>query len=576
MIGLIALSMLNNIGVLQERVVDRRCVYPGACVQQVQASMRSKHSAQGMLASALPTGLTCPSDSNVARDGLSAWSEIKQALSSVTVVNGSALLFATRVDYRRTQQIGDSLFRQRASYAVGPIGSWVSDASAVHSAGYAKRAEPESLSLMRPTIEILLDPFFTTDHCFEVDSKADGTRIVKFEPRPERANVVELEGRVTVGADPHELRKLEFSYVHVPPPQRTKAGGEVVFEKSSTLPGVFITSWRMNDQDGHTDGSTLLTVEIGDDTVWRHSSVRLDVHVVEGVVRRPGADVNVSVNGESSTATTDSDGRASFTRLPVGNHMLVVRDGNRERHMGITLLEPVTDVVVDIAGVVPSEAIAIAGIIRNVKTGGPVPGAEVMLIASGESARTDSSGHFRITSGAAGSEKQVALIRRIGFIPRTIDVPSETNDSANIIELEPVTTLDSVVVSERSTVAALASFEEHRRIGLGHFWTRKDLAAYTNGTLSQVLAQTPGMDTKAAMKGFVASTRRPGGSCLSQVYLDQALVYRGRGQGFNVNSLRPDQVEAIEYYSGPAQLPAKYQGLNADCGVIVIWTRRTP
>ena len=39
--------------------------------------------------------------------------------------------------------------------------------------------------------------------------------------------------------------------------------------------------------------------------------------------------------------------------------------------------------------------------------------------------------------------------------------------------------------------------------------------------------------------------------------------------------LSPDQVEAIEYYSGPASTPMRYSRQNSNCGVIVIHTRRT-
>jgi hypothetical protein len=45
---------------------------------------------------------------------------------------------------------------------------------------------------------------------------------------------------------------------------------------------------------------------------------------------------------------------------------------------------------------------------------------------------------------------------------------------------------------------------------------------------------------------------------------------------FDVNSLQPDQIEAVEYYAGPSQTPMEYSTLNAVCGVLVIWTRRTP
>jgi hypothetical protein len=65
--------------------------------------------------------------------------------------------------------------------------------------------------------------------------------------------------------------------------------------------------------------------------------------------------------------------------------------------------------------------------------------------------------------------------------------------------------------------------------------------------------------------------------CYSQIYLDDILVYRGEnGEDlFDVNSIPANQIEAIEYYASPAELPARYSGLNSPCGALVIWTRRS-
>jgi outer membrane receptor for ferrienterochelin and colicin len=35
-------------------------------------------------------------------------------------------------------------------------------------------------------------------------------------------------------------------------------------------------------------------------------------------------------------------------------------------------------------------------------------------------------------------------------------------------------------------------------------------------------------------------------------------------------------IEAIEVYTGPSEVPGEYAGRNAGCGVIVIWTRAGP
>lgn len=66
--------------------------------------------------------------------------------------------------------------------------------------------------------------------------------------------------------------------------------------------------------------------------------------------------------------------------------------------------------------------------------------------------------------------------------------------------------------------------------------------------------------------------------CYAQVYWNDMIVYRGSQLGkeelFNINSVPVDQIEALEYYAGPAQTPLRYSKLNSTCGVVVIHTRR--
>ena len=69
----------------------------------------------------------------------------------------------------------------------------------------------------------------------------------------------------------------------------------------------------------------------------------------------------------------------------------------------------------------------------------------------------------------------------------------------------------------------------------------------------------------------------PGDCCPAAVWLDGVPIYRGgvSGSVTNVNRFAPTEVEAVEYYAGPAQTPAEYVGLHS-CGVVVIHTRRQP
>src|SRR5207249_1208662 len=59
-----------------------------------------------------------------------------------------------------------------------------------------------------------------------------------------------------------------------------------------------------------------------------------------------------------------------------------------------------------------------------------------------------------------------------------------------------------------------------------------------------------------------------------------AVVYQDRMQmnpfsdPFDLNSVRVDQIEAIEWYSGATQAPPMYSSRRATCGVLVIHSRR--
>jgi len=163
--------------------------------------------------------------------------------------------------------------------------------------------------------------------------------------------------------------------------------------------------------------------------------------------------------------------------------------------------------------------------------------------------------------------------------------------------LKRVTTLEAVNVSAN---AVIPSFEDNRAIGLGQFMTRADLAKLDGLKLGDILRQMRGVQVMTGRGGYawLASGRgikTLGGSqsglsrediyrgarsaCYAQVYLDQVLIYGSKRAGgaeelFDLNSVSPEQIEAIEYYSGPATTPLMYSRLNSNCGVLVIHTRR--
>ena len=64
--------------------------------------------------------------------------------------------------------------------------------------------------------------------------------------------------------------------------------------------------------------------------------------------------------------------------------------------------------------------------------------------------------------------------------------------------------------------------------------------------------------------------------CYLDVYLDGLQVYNVAMRTmplFNLNTLNPVDIEAIEVYTGSSQIPPQYNKTAGMCGVMLIWLR---
>jgi len=62
-------------------------------------------------------------------------------------------------------------------------------------------------------------------------------------------------------------------------------------------------------------------------------------------------------------------------------------------------------------------------------------------------------------------------------------------------------------------------------------------------------------------------------ACYATVYQDRMLM-NAFSDPFDLNSLHPAQIEAIEWFSGTTQTPPEYTTRRATCGLLIIHTRR--
>jgi hypothetical protein len=232
---------------------------------------------------------------------------------------------------------------------------------------------------------------------------------------------------------------------------------------------------------------------------------------------------------------------------------------------------------------------------------------EVAILQLIKSTRTNKDGQYRIEKVPIGTYALTA--RRLGYVPwrDSIVLTADENYRRDILLRPSTVTLDSVKVTERYNDPLMDEFEEHRRLGFGHFITSDELRKMEGTRMSTVLSRVPGLAMIPGTGGeaWILSKRmppsmggctpsdvpRPGGkvytpskgeanrgvrcACYAQVYLDHTLMNGGMPTDpFNVNEIPVSQIEAIEFYAGPSQTPGKYAKLGSPCGVYVIHTRR--
>jgi Carboxypeptidase regulatory-like domain len=230
---------------------------------------------------------------------------------------------------------------------------------------------------------------------------------------------------------------------------------------------------------------------------------------------------------------------------------------------------------------------------------------EVAIPSLSLSARSNSRGEFRLSEIPAGTHEVVA--RRVGYSALSAPVTFGANEEEQRrLVLRPLTVLDSVEVTATRTDPRMLDFEDNRRLGLGHFMTREDLDKNIGRKMGDVLSIVPGLGVvRGGARAYVLSKRyiiplRAIGKpldassvlwspnpiekqqgivtgCYAQVWIEGQLMNPGQPtEPYDVNSIAPDQIEALEYYAGPSQTPSRYAKLNSNCGVLVIHLRRDP
>ena len=238
----------------------------------------------------------------------------------------------------------------------------------------------------------------------------------------------------------------------------------------------------------------------------------------------------------------------------------------------------------------------VTGLVYDSVSGRPLSGAEVYFTTLVGQARSAGDGRFRIEGGLA--RDSLLVVRRIGFVPRTIVVTPAA--ALPVLEIGPVflrpvaTELDEILVEaeEVRRHPVLEGFYQRKYAlaGLGHFFTR-DVVQRTGALkTSDVLRRSHKLEIECSrsVAGLCYATShraretrvavRPrdttsvedagvsfeAGRCRMEIWVD------GVRNPLDVDLIPVDWIVGIEVYSGPGAVPPLF-GMGP-CGVVAIWT----
>jgi 5-hydroxyisourate hydrolase-like protein (transthyretin family) len=234
--------------------------------------------------------------------------------------------------------------------------------------------------------------------------------------------------------------------------------------------------------------------------------------------------------------------------------------------------------------------LVLEGRVLDDATGHPLASARVLLLnrhwRSAGRTVTDEEGRFRFERSGSGQYR--LDIKAMGYLPTVTPLMwmvesgfagLEVRLSPNAVLLAP---LEIVALSPLSTSAVLDNVEHRRTSGFGYQITREDIEERRPMRLSDILVTLPGVSIGQGRGGAGARSISMGRAlpgCQVQIFLDGVHVKNRGGAAGDVlidDLVSPLDVEVVEVFRGLGSIPPEFLTPQARCGVVAIWTRRSP
>ena len=225
---------------------------------------------------------------------------------------------------------------------------------------------------------------------------------------------------------------------------------------------------------------------------------------------------------------------------------------------------------------------ALAGRVLDNRTQQGVPNALIVFVGDSRSVRSDSLGDYRFEPLPSGILR--FTIRAPGFSTSSITVAlAQGEQMGRDIRLDSIGVIASAGSSNAQKLPAVsvrvepsmdprfADFERRRRTGRGQYLGRKEIENSNATSLQDAVRGMRGvtLDCGGALMCAVRMARAPA-QCPPNFIVDGRI-----DNSFGPRTSVRD-IEAIEVYTGPSELPGEYAGVENGCGAVIIWTRSAP
>ena len=208
----------------------------------------------------------------------------------------------------------------------------------------------------------------------------------------------------------------------------------------------------------------------------------------------------------------------------------------------------------------------------------PMVEARITAVGTKLATVTGVDGRFHLANLPMGF--QILQVGMLGYKTILLPIEVEVGETLHVqvrLETEPVPLHPVVVTAEPAVAPLLRGFYERRARGGGYFLTREEIEDMQARLFTDVLRRVPGVrlqpvrgpsgNSYQAVTGRVSGTR----ACPMLYYVDGVPFPVTGDIGIN-NLFQPEDLAAIEVYSGTSRVPLQFHSSSAHCGVIVIWT----